>query len=98
MTDKSNRFMSVEAGEGFIACTDALRKTHKVLALEQNGDPTSLFDAVRLYMIAAVIYLARGDMKGSDEEMREALHSMLDMAINDYQFNQRQHIGSKEGS
>ena len=88
--------VSEETGPPFKACLDAIRKMHEVF-LKENPTPAAIFDAIRLYMVVAAAFLEQ-NLRGTDEEMRAVLHSMLDLGINDYQFNERARVGSKEGS
>lgn len=84
------------ATEGFEKCLRALRETHEALFFEA-GPEHAIFDALRVYMTVAALHLSRME-GGDDAAMREVLHGILDTGISDYQFNQRLHVGSREGS
>ena len=86
---KQDRTLSDESGARFVECMNVLHKVHETFSREVGSTPTALFHAIRLYMVAATAYAARSGMKGTDEEMRAALHELLDAGINDYQFNER---------
>ena len=94
----SNRMMSAEAGERFIACLEALRKTHEYCSKEAGNTPVAIFDALRIYMTVAAAYLVRSGMPGTDEDMRKILRDLLELGIGDFQFNERMHVGSKGAS
>ena len=97
--DKPGRPMSDESGERLMECMRALRKLHDVLIKEEGGNtPAAFFHAIRIYMVAVAGYFARSELRGTDEETRVVLHDLLDLGIDDFQFNERRHIGSKEVS
>ena len=89
MTEKTGRMMSDEVGERFQECMAVLRKIHETRAREAGDDPAAIFDSLRIYMIAATAYLARSGLRSTDKDLREVLRSMLELGINDYQFNER---------
>ena len=90
--------MSPEMNEKFVEHVHSLRKLQEVLLREQNGAYSAVFDAIRVHMVCAAAALSRSGMHMNDEELKDALHSILDMGIADFQYNERLHIGSKEGS
>lgn len=91
--------MSAECGQRFGAYMVALRKAHEVFLKENNGAPDALFHAVRMHMIAAAAYLSRNIANEiDDEELRTVLHGLLELAVNDYQHNERMYVGSKGAS
>jgi len=88
-----------DAVEGlFKELTDSLCRLQKQYAYEKGDSVGTNFDALRVYMIGAAVYLAGHSAKTSDSEFRDILHKILDMGISDCQFNERLHAGSKEGS
>jgi len=90
--------VSDESGKKFQECSALLREVHEVFSRELGNTTEAIFDSVRLYLIVAAAYIARSDPNVGDEELRMVLHNLLELAINDYQFNERQHVGSKGAS
>lgn len=90
--------MSEEAGARLMECSAAIYKTHATFFGETGDSRFAVFDALRLYMVAAAAFLARSGMHVTDENLHTVLYEMVDLAINDYQMNERLHVGSKEGS
>jgi len=90
--------VSDESGKKFQECSVLLRTVHEVFSREIGNTAEALFDSVRLYMIVAAAHIALSDPDVGDEELRTILHNLLELAINDYQFNERLHVGSKGAS
>ena len=90
--------VSDESGKKFQECSVLLREIYEVFSREVGGTTEALFDSVRLYMIVAAAHIARSDPNAGNEDLRMILHNLLELAINDYQFNERQYVGSKGAS
>ncbi len=91
------RLLSTEINEQFEVALAVLSKIRDSF-FEEEKSSYAIFDAIRIYMVAAAVFLERNEMKGTDENLRAVLHNMLKLAIDDFQFNERLHVGSKEGS
>ena len=90
--------ISDEVSKRFVEAAKSLYSLHEQYLHETDGSAGSVFDALRVYMVAAVVHINRATSGGTDEDIRKMLHELLDLAISDYQFNERLHVGSKEAS